>query len=433
MLLVIVFILGYMLIALEHPIRIDKAASALLTGVVLWIILIIGHELYYPGAAPPDGHSAFSEIGHHLMEHLGDISAILFFLLGAMTIVELIDSHDGFKVITSRIQTSNKLPLLWILSFVTFFLSSILDNLTTAIVMAALVRKLIKDKEDLWFFAGFIVIAANAGGAWTPIGDVTTIMLWIGGQVSTLNIMTALFLPSITCLLVPLGLASFYIKGKSERTEEKDNNSTSRVSPFERQLIFFLGVGALLFVPVFKNVTHLPPFMGILFGLGVLWITTELLHRKKESEDKQSLSVSSIIRRVDTPSVLFFLGILLAVAALQTAGQLTGMANWLDKTIGNLYVINTLIGLLSAVIDNVPLVAAAMGMYPMDLFPQDHVFWTLLAYCAGTGGSVLIIGSAAGVAIMGILKIDFIWYLKRVSWLALAGYFAGIGVYLLFH
>jgi Na+/H+ antiporter NhaD/arsenite permease-like protein len=432
MLIIIVFCLGYLFIALEHKLHIDKAASALLTGVFLWTILIVGHEYYLPEALSAHGASPIMVIEHDLMEHLSEISAILFFLLGAMTIVELIDTHGGFKVITSRIHTSNKLPLLWILSIVTFFLSAILDNLTTTIVMATLLRKLIKDRSDLWFFAGFIVIAANAGGAWSPIGDVTTIMLWIGGQITAFHIITAIFLPSLVCMLVPLGLAAFFVKGKVNRTEENENNGEFQISEFDRNLVFSMGVGALLFVPVFKSITHLPPFMGILFGLGVLWLTTELLHRKKNTEERHLLSVANTIRKIDTPSVLFFLGILLAVGALQTAGHLALLAGWLEKTVGDIYVINTLIGLLSAVVDNVPLVAGAMGMYSLDVYPQDHVFWTFLAYCAGTGGSALIIGSAAGVAIMGILKIDFLWYLKRITWLAVAGYFAGIAVYMLF-
>lgn len=432
MLIIIVFCLGYLFIALEHKLHIDKAASALLTGVFLWTILIVGHEYYLPEVVSAHGASPIMVIEHDLMEHLSEISAILFFLLGAMTIVELIDTHGGFNVITSRIHTSNKLPLLWILSIVTFFLSAILDNLTTTIVMATLLRKLIKDRSDLWFFAGFIVIAANAGGAWSPIGDVTTIMLWIGGQITAFHIITAIFLPSLVCILVPLGIAAFFVKGKMNRTEENENNGEFQISEFDRNLVFSMGVGALLFVPIFKSITHLPPFMGILFGLGVLWLTTELLHRKKNTEERHLLSVANTIRKIDTPSVLFFLGILLAVGALQTAGHLTLLAGWLEKTVGDIYVINILIGLLSALVDNVPLVAGAMGMYSLDVYQQDHAFWTFLAYCAGTGGSALIIGSAAGVAIMGILKIDFLWYLKRITWLAIAGYFAGIAVYLLF-
>lgn len=422
------FLIGYLLIALEHPIRIDKSASALLTGVVCWTILTVGmgHGLEIPGYSPGEEH--FAE--HSLLEHLSGIASILFFLMGAMTIVELIDAHEGFSIITEKVRTTHKVKLLWGLSFLTFFLSAALDNLTTAIVMAALLRKLIKDKESLWFFAGMIVIAANAGGAWSPIGDVTTIMLWIGGQVTALNIVKEVFLPSVVCLLIPLAAASFLLKGNLERPEAAGTpDDEDLVPPFEQNLILFLGVGSLLFVPVFKSITHLPPFMGILLGLGVLWLVTELLNTNRMHHSNRS--VVAVLRRIDVPSVLFFLGILLAVAALETAGYLEELAEVLDNTFGSIYTVNILIGLLSSVVDNVPLVAGAMGMYPLTVYPQDGMFWELLAYCAGTGGSVLIIGSAAGVAIMGILKIDFIWYLKHISWLALLGYFGGVITYYL--
>ena len=428
LLMPVFFLLGYLLIALEHPIKIDKSASALLTGVACWTLLVIGmgHGLEIPGYTPGEEH--FAE--HALLEHLSSIASILFFLMGAMTIVELIDAHEGFSVITEKVKTTNKVTLLWALSFLTFFLSAALDNLTTAIVMAALLRKLIKDKEDLWFFAGMVVIAANAGGAWSPIGDVTTIMLWIGGQVTALNIVKEVFLPSVVCLLIPLAAASFMLKGHLSRPEASGGpDDEDLVGPFEQNLILVLGIGSLLFVPVFKTLTHLPPFMGILLGLGVLWVVTELLNTNRMNQSKRS--VVAVLRRIDVPSVLFFLGILLAVAALETAGYLEELAAVLDKTFGSIYIVNVLIGLLSSVVDNVPLVAGAMGMYPLSVYPQDGVFWELLAYCAGTGGSVLIIGSAAGVAIMGILHIDFLWYLKRISWLALLGYFGGVATYYL--
>ena len=422
------FLLGYLLIALEHPLKIDKSASAILTGVVCWTLLVIGmgHGLEIPGYRAGAEH--FAE--EALLEHLSNIASILFFLMGAMTIVELIDAHEGFSVITEKVKTTHKVKLLWGLSFLTFFLSAALDNLTTAIVMAALLRKLIRDKEDLWFFAGMVVIAANAGGAWSPIGDVTTIMLWIGGQVTALNIVREVFLPSVVCLLIPLAAASFMLKGNLQRPEvtgEPDDEDL--VGDFEQNLILILGVGCLLFVPVFKSITHLPPFMGILLGLGVLWVVTEILNRNRMHDSNRT--VVAVLRRIDVPSVLFFLGILLAVAALETAGYLEELAAVLDKTFGNIYIVNLLIGLLSSVVDNVPLVAGAMGMYPLSVYAADSVFWELLAYCAGTGGSVLIIGSAAGVAIMGILKIDFIWYLKRISWLALLGYLGGAATYYL--
>jgi Na+/H+ antiporter NhaD/arsenite permease-like protein len=424
-LMIIIFVLGYLMIALEHPLKIDKAAPAILTGVICWTLLIIGQETLLPTAA----EEHFLE--ESLLRHVGEIAEILFFLLGAMTIVELVDAHEGFEVVTQKITTQNKIRLLWILCITTFFFSAILDNLTTSIVMAALLRKLIVKKEDLWFFAGMIVIAANAGGAWSPIGDVTTIMLWIGGQVTATNIIMEVFLPSAVCLLVPLLVLSFTTKGEIESPEKPKRleGEREKVTNFEKTLIFWMGVGGLLFVPVFKNLTHLPPFMGMLLSLGILWVTTEILHRNKSKSHKDGLAVAHVIRRVDTPSVLFFLGILLAVASLQTAGHLGQLATFLDETFGNIYIINILIGLLSSIVDNVPLVAGAMGMYPMSVYPQDNAFWELLAYCAGTGGSALIIGSAAGVAIMGILRIDFLWYMRKISWLAVIGYFAGVGVY----
>lgn len=429
LLMVIVFVIGYLLIALEHPLKIDKAASAVLTGVICWTLLLLGESSILPMSM----ESHF--VNEELLHHLGEIAQILFFLMGAMAIVELIDSHNGFEVITSRITTTNRVKLLWIISIVTFFFSAVLDNLTTAIVMAALLKKLVAKKEDLWFFGGIVVIAANAGGAWSPIGDVTTIMLWNSGQVSAGNIVTHVFLPSIVCLIVPLLIITFTKKGTVERPQVivDEHSEAYQVTLFEQLLIFTLGVLGLLFVPIFKSLTHLPPFMGMLFSLGGLWVVTDIMHRKKPADDKHELSVAGVIRKVDTPSVLFFLGVLLAVASLQTAGHLSQLAQLMDNAFGNIYVINVLIGLLSSIVDNVPLVAGAIGMYPLSTYAQDHTFWKLLAYCAGTGGSALIIGSAAGVAIMGLLKIDFLWYLKKISWLALFGYFAGVVVFFLSH
>ncbi|MDH3244449.1 MAG: sodium:proton antiporter NhaD [Saprospiraceae bacterium] len=426
-LMIVAFVLGYLCIALEHPLKVDKAAAAILTGVVCWTILVFGQE------AIMGSHGGEHLIDEELLYHVGEIAEILFFLLGAMTIVELIDVHQGFEVVTRHVKTTDRVKLLWIVSIVTFFFSAILDNLTTSIVMAALLRKLMTDKENIWFFAGVVVIAANAGGAWSPIGDVTTIMLWIGGQITAANIIFKVFLPSVACLLLPLLILTFTKKGIVHKPSaaELGGHHHIRVPDKQQKLVFWMGVGGLIFVPVFKNITHLPPFMGMLFSLGVLWVTTEIIHRRKAGGDHAGLLVTSVIRRIDTPSVLFFLGILLAVASLQTAGHLELFATLLDDTFGNIYIINILIGLLSAVVDNVPLVAGAMGMYPLSTYPVDHKFWELLAYCAGTGGSALIIGSAAGVAIMGILKIDFIWYLKKVSWLAVLGYFAGVLVYYL--
>ena len=422
-LMIIVFVLGYMAIALEHSIKVDKAASALIIGGLGWALYA------FSGV---DAH----HINEHLSHHLVDIAEILFFLLGAMTIVELIDAHEGFSIITDKITTNKRVALLWILSIITFFFSAALDNLTTAIVMAALLTKLIKDKEDLWMFAGMVILSANAGGAWSPIGDITTIMLWIGGQVTAANIITSVFLPSVVCAIVPLIYLTFRLKGDITRpvNVESKEHYTDPTTPFERNLIFYMGVAGLLFVPVFKTVTHLPPYVGMLLSLGVLWLVTEILHRSKNHEQKSALSVIGVLKKVDVPTIFFFLGILLAVASLQSAGQLDIVATFLDKTFnGDIYIINMIIGLLSSIVDNVPLVAGAMGMYeitPMGDFAVDGKFWEFLAYCAGTGGSVLIIGSAAGVAVMGILKIDFIWYMKNISLLALMGYLAGAATYI---
>ncbi len=422
--LIIIFIVGYVFIALEHNFNIDKAATALITGILCWTFFITLSDLDY--------HFVSEELQHHLVH----ISEILFFLLGAMTIVELIDAHQGFSIITKRITTVSRIKLLWILSFLGFFLSAVLDNLTTAIVMAALMPKIMKDKSDIWFFGGMLILACNAGGAWSPIGDVTTIMLWIGGQVTALNIIQSIFIPSLICMIAPLIYLSFRMKGEIKPAEADilPEHKSNPTSTFERNFVFVGGVLGLLFVPIFKTITHLTPYMGMLLSLGVLWSATEVLHRSKNHEQKSILSVVGVLRKVDTPTIFFFLGILLAVSSLQSAGILTTVANYLNNTIGDIYVINIIIGLLSAIVDNVPLVAAAMGMYPIDVtgnFAQDGVFWEFLAYCAGTGGSVLIIGSAAGVAVMGILKIDFIWYLKKISFLALIGYACGALSYIL--
>jgi Na+/H+ antiporter NhaD/arsenite permease-like protein len=417
-LLVIIFVLGYAAIAFEHPLKIDKAAFALITGVLLWTVIISGS---------PDKNFVLEELSHHF----GSLSGILFFLLGAMTIVELIDAHGGFTIVTSRINQTNKIKLLWTISLIAFFLSAVLDNLTTTIVMVSLLRKLVENKKDRLFFAGMVVIAANAGGAWSPIGDVTTTMLWIGNQITPLHITSRLFLPSLVSLIVPLVFLSFSVKGKVESTRKMEEGAEFSVKPICRKIIFFSGIGILLLVPVFKTVTHLPPYMGMLIGLGLLWVLTEILHKDKEEEQKHAFTVAHALRRTDTPSILFFLGILISISALESAGILTSLANWLSQSISSLSAIVLSIGLLSAIVDNVPLVAATMGMYDLTQFPTDHFFWEFLAYAAGTGGSILIIGSAAGVAAMGMEKINFIWYLKKISLLALLGYFAGAGVYLL--
>ncbi len=447
-LMIAVFVLGYLMIAFEHKIRIDKAASAILTAVFTWTVLVLGADVLLPAA----GANATHTVVHELREHLGEISEILFFLMGAMVIVELVDAHEGFKLITDRITTTRKVTLLWLIGVITFFLSAVLDNLTTTIVMVSLLRRLIGEPKERWFYAGIVVIAANAGGAWSPIGDVTTTMLWIGNQISASGIVVSLIFPSLVCLLVPLAVLSFVLKGDAQRPQRVDEPEESRrnpTTPFERNLIFSLGIGSLLFVPVFKTVTHLPPYMGVLLGLGVLWIATEIVHGSKNEEDKHPLSVSGVLRRIDTTSVLFFLGILLAVSSLGTAGHLAQLAGFLKDSLGNVYAINIAIGLLSAVVDNVPLVAGAMKMYPLltpdmvtgdaaqidwlSRFVTDGDFWELLAFCAGTGGSCLIIGSAAGVAAMGMERISFFWYVKHISWLALLGYFGGVAAYWLQH
>jgi len=321
---------------------------------------------------------------------------------------------------------------MWLVGFVTFFLSSVLDNLTTTIVMISLMRKLLARHEDRLFFAGIIVIAANAGGAWSPIGDVTTTMLWIDGQITALGIMKSVLLPSLVSLLVPLAITAYVLRGQQVASpREAEAESGIKSTEFERNLMFFLGIGILVAVPVFKTLTHLPPFMGILFGLGILWLVGDLVHRDKEDEFKHPLTLAHALSRIDMSSLVFFVGILLAVATLEHAHILGSLATWLNDTVGRQDVIVLIIGIVSAVVDNVPLVAAAMGMYSLTEFPADHFLWHFLAYCAGTGGSILIIGSAAGVAAMGLEKIHFFWYVKRISGLALVGYFAGAGVYLL--
>lgn len=446
MMILTVFILGYICIALEHPLHIDKGASALILGMLTWAIYVMnipGDQEHVINIIENgvDGHSG-------LIHHLFEIASILFFLLGAMTIVETVDSYDGFTVITNKITTTNKAKLLWIVSILTFFFSAVLDNLTTTIVMISLLRKLIDDRDTRLLYVGMVIIAANAGGAWSPIGDVTTTMLWIGGQVTTFSIVKALFLPSLITLLVPLTILTFTMKGNIENpdvVEEDELNIPNR----EKNLVFFLGIIGLLFVPIFKTMTHLPPFMGMMLSLGVIWLVTELLNRHKREDEKSKLNILYVLRKIDTSSVLFFLGILLGVAALQEAGFLMILAETLKDTLGNIYSINIAIGLISAVIDNVPLVAASMGMYDvttpemlqaaspeniewLNHFIPDGNFWDFLAYCAGTGGSALIIGSAAGVAAMGLERIDFIWYLKKISLLALIGYFAGALFFVLF-
>jgi Na+/H+ antiporter NhaD/arsenite permease-like protein len=419
--IVIVFAIGYLAIALEHPIKINKTASALLTGVLCWALhALSSHEAVNP------------ELAHHLSK----IAEILFFLLGAMTIVELVDSYHGFRLITDRIRTRNPRRLLWIICWVTFFLSAILDNLTTSIVMMSLIRKLIPNKDMRLFFAGMIVIAANAGGAWSPIGDVTTTMLWIGGQITAGNIILELFIPSVVCMLIPLFYLNFTLKGELgefSNNGEGEGEEAEQAPARGSTTMLILGITGLLFVPIFKTVTHLPPYLGMMFSLGVLWVVSEFINPHADDISRKPYTAAGALSRIDSSSVLFFLGILLAVAALESMHLLNELAAWLDQTVGSKTVIITLIGLLSAVVDNVPLVAASMGMYSMETYPVDHFIWEFLAYCAGTGGSILIIGSAAGVAVMGIAKIDFIWYVKRISIIAMMGYFAGAVTYVLIY
>ena len=419
--LVIVFVVAYLFIALEEPTRVNKSAAALIGAGVLWII-------YAMSIGTPE------VIDEELSATLVQTAQIAFFLLGAMTIVEVVDAHDGFAIITSRLRTRTMGSLLWFVGAVTFFLSAALDNLTTTIVMVSLVRKLLKEREDRLPMIAMVVIAANAGGAWSPIGDVTTTMLWIGGQVTTGAIVTKLFLPSLVCMLVPLIIVGAQLRGQPIVAPEPvalAANTAPPCPPFERNTMFVLGVATLLAVPVFKAVTHLPPYLGILLGLGVVWAVGDLLHRKKPHYERQRVTIAHALAQIDMSAITFFIGILLAVATLEHAGILASVAQWLDVTIGRLDIIVLAFGIMSALVDNVPMVAAAMGMYPMAIHPPDSFLWEFMAYCAGTGGSILIIGSAAGVAAMGMERIDFLWYMRRFSLLALVGYIAGAGVYIL--
>ena len=406
------FIIGYLAIIFEHYFKVNKSATALITAVLCWTAIIITS-------------SQKEVVVHELSEHLTSISEIVFFLLGAMTIVEIVDSHDGFQLITDRIRTEKKWRLIWLISIIAFFLSAVLDNLTTTIVMVTILNKLVKEKQTKWLLLGLVVIAANAGGAWSPIGDVTTTMLWIGDQITPINIIKQTFLPSLICMVLPTVIISYMIKGSIKLNSDAIQNLNFNKNHVERNLIFFIGIGGLLFVPIFKTLTHLPPYMGMLLSLGILWVSTEIIHARKSDDEKGLLSVSHALRKIDTPSILFFFGILMAIASLEAINVLPALAQQLNNTLGSLENVAIGIGFLSAVFDNVPLVAALQGMYSLDVYPTDHYFWELLAYCAGTGGSCLIIGSAAGVAVMGMEKIDFFWYLKKISWVAVIGYLSG--------
>ncbi len=440
--LIVLFVVGYLFIALEHPIKIDKTATALLLGMLMWIVYVIcanslvdvnsakylAYLAEHQGATPTD-----YILNVEIVESLGDITQTLFFLIGAMTIVELVDCHGGFQVITKKITTHHKRKLLWILCVTTFCMSAVLDNLTTTIVMVMLLRKLVGDQNERWIYAAMIVIAANTGGAWSPIGDVTTIMLWVKGNVTAMALIKYVLLPSIVAVVIPVSIAQFWLKGELKPIDAGGKDSYFTTDK-EKRTIFCLGVGGLVFVPIFKSITHLPPFVGILFVLALLWIYTEIFYNGKMLERSREHRLPSVISHIDMPSILFFLGILMAVAVLEHTHILSMLATALDNSIGNVYVINIILGVLSSIVDNVPLVAAAMGMYHIDPasldFMVDGVFWEFLSYCAGVGGSILIIGSAAGVIAMGLEKINFVWYLKKVSLLAFIGYIAGAAVYI---
>ena len=455
--LVILFVVGYLVIALEHPIKIDKTATALLLGMLMWIVYTLGAEWFVPMVQAKefanylqDNPSLAGESLHYqalkyvldvdIVEALGDITQTLLFLIGAMTIVELIDVHGGFRLITDRIVTRNKRRLLWIITGVTFFMSAILDNLTTTIVMIMLLNKLIANRKERWLYAGAIVLAANSGGAWSPIGDVTTIMLWVKGNVTAPALVSYVLLPSIVSVVLPVYIVSCRLKGKLPPVK-KDRDVDETIPHTESLTMLILGVSALIFVPVFKTITHLPPFVGMLLMLGVLWVFTEIWYNAKKMRDRiREHRLPQVIRHIDMPSILFFLGILMAVSVLQSAGILGRIASALDSHIHNVYAIDAVLGVFSSIVDNVPMVAAAMGMYPVAdpgavgyaaNFVIDGTFWELLSYCAGVGGSMLIIGSAAGVIAMGLEKISFGWYMKNFTGLAFLGYAAGILIYVL--
>jgi Na+/H+ antiporter NhaD/arsenite permease-like protein len=429
-LIVVVFCIGYLCIALESLTRVNKAAIALLMCVICWTLLMMGPAAYYPEVAE-------GSVVHHIAEviehHLGDAAGTLFFLMGAMTIVEIVDSNGGFNFVRDAIKTRSKRKLMWRMVLMTFFLSAILDNLTTSIVMIMVLRKLVQSRGDRLIYAALVVISANSGGAFSPIGDVTTIMLWIKGVITTQGVITEIFVPSLVSMLVPAFILQYQLKGKFDKSLNLPKADVSRFTQGQRNVIFWLGVGGLCFVPVFKTLTHLPPFMGILLVLGVLWTVTEIFHYNTAEDDTMAKRVSDLLSKIDLSTIMFFLGILMAVAVLQEVGVLTMLGGVLDTTFeGNHFLVTGIIGVLSSIVDNVPLVAGCMGMYPVAAagdMAVDGIFWQLLAYCAGVGGSMLIIGSAAGVVVMGLEKITFGWYMKRITWVAFVGYLAGMAVY----
>ena len=429
-LIVTVFVVGYLCIALESVTRVNKAAIALLMCVLCWTLLMLGPGAYYPEVA---GDNVLHHVAEVIEHHLGDAAGTLFFLMGAMTIVEIVDSNGGFNFVRDTMKTRSKRKLMWRVAFMTFFLSAILDNLTTSIVMIMVLRKLVQSREDRLIYAALVVISANSGGAFSPIGDVTTIMLWIKGVITTQGVLTEIFVPSLVSMLVPATILSLSLKGKFDKEQNLPKADVSQFTKTQRDIIFWLGVGGLCFVPVFKTLTHLPPFMGILLVLGVLWTVTELFHYNTAEDDTMAKRVSDLLSKIDLSTIMFFLGILMAVAVLQEVGVLTALGESLNEAFaGNYYLINGIIGVLSSIVDNVPLVAGCMGMYPVapdGAMAIDGIFWQLLAYCAGVGGSMLIIGSAAGVVVMGLEKITFGWYMKKITWIAFVGYLAGILIY----
>ncbi len=430
MFIIVAFVAGYLCIALESLTKINKAAIALLMCVVCWTLLMVSPGAYYPDVASDGVLHHISEVIEH---HLGDAAGTLFFLMGAMTIVEIVDSNGGFNFVRDIMKTRSKRKLLWRVAIATFFLSAILDNLTTSIVMIMVLRKLVQSREERLIYAALIIISANSGGAFSPIGDVTTIMLWIKGVITTQGILTEIFIPSLVSMLVPAFILQYSLSGKFDKEQNLVTAEVSQFTKVQRNIIFWLGVGGLVFVPIFKSITHLPPFMGILLVLGVLWTVTEIFHHNTSEDDTMAKRVSDLLSRIDLSTIMFFLGILMAVAVLQEIGVLTALGTGLNEVfVGNYYVINGIIGVLSSIVDNVPLVAGCMGMYPVaetGAMGIDGIFWQLLAYCAGVGGSMLIIGSAAGVVVMGLEKITFGWYLKRITWIAFVGYLAGIVTY----
>ena len=429
-LIIALFVLGYLCIALESVLEINKAAIALLMCVGCWTLLMVGVQGFFPEVADGVGY-----VSSRIQHHLGDAGETLFFLMGAMTIVEIVDSNGGFNFVRDAIKTRSKRKLMWRVAFMTFFLSAILDNLTTSIVMIMVLRKLVRSREERLIYAGLIIIAANSGGAFSPIGDVTTIMLWIKGVITTQGVLTEIFIPSLVSMVIPALILSLSLKGKFDKEQNLKVNEVSAFTKNQRKIIFALGVGGLIFVPVFKTLTHMPPFMGILLVLGVLWTATEVFHRMQQTSEDDTMAkrVTDLLSKIDLSTIMFFLGILMAVAVLQEIGVLTAMGEGLNEAFaGNYYLINGIIGVLSSIVDNVPLVAGCMGMYPVaaeGAMAIDGIFWQLLAYCAGVGGSMLIIGSAAGVVVMGLEKISFGWYLKKITWIAFVGYLAGIGCY----